>query len=69
MKIQPKLEQKQTQEQVEIHETLRTRCLEVVNNEDQVIARIGEEMSDSDEKGREKKLPRSLMITTLRLLL
>ena len=51
-----KLEQKQIQEQVEIHETLRTRSLEVVNNENQVIARISEETPDSDEETREKKI-------------
>ena len=58
MKIEPKLKQtqKQIQEQVEIHETLRTRCLEVVNSEDQVIARIGEETTDSDETVSQKKI-------------
>ena len=58
MKIGPKLKQtqKQIQEQVEIHETLRTRCLEVVNSEDQVIARIGEETTEPDENVSQNKI-------------
>lgn len=55
MKIEPKLEQKQKQKQVEIHEMLRTRCFEVVNNGGQIIARIGEETPDPDKDVNEKK--------------
>ena len=57
MKIQPKLEQKQVQqEQPEIQDKIRVRSLEVVNNEDQVIAVIGEENEKTEKRGKAKKI-------------
>ena len=49
------LEQKQ---ETDIQEQIRVRTLEVVNSEDQVIARIGEEHSDADEKVKDNKIAR-----------
>ena len=56
MTITSKLVHTQTRKQVEIHETLRTRCLEVVNSKDRVIARIGEETREPDAAVSEKKI-------------
>lgn len=49
------LEQKQIQEQdqPDIHDKIRVRCLEVVNSDDQVIAVIGE---DTQNSGNSKNL-------------
>ena len=56
MKIQPKLTLEQKQKPVEIQEKIRTRCLEVVNSKDNVIARIGEDTPETDEEVRDNKI-------------